>query len=455
MKLAGLDIGTTTICGLLLDPETADVVSVVTEANGASLAPPRPGESIQDPEAIVSIARRIVDGFLAGARDVRAIGVTGQMHGILYVDARGRACSPLFTWQDGRGDSEMSAGVTYASFLSERLAARVSTGMGALTHFVNVRRGQVPADATSVCTAPDYVAMRLCRAKAPVIDATNAASLGGFDLRAQDFRRSEMEALGMEPALFPRPAAGYPAVGEAVPGVPVISALGDNQASFLGSVRETRSSILVNVGTGSQISVFIDAPAAGPLLDCRPFPFGGFLAVGAALCGGRAYALLEEFFQRSLRLFGAQAERSIWETMNAVTDESLGSAERLEVDTRFAGTRQDPGARGSVRNLGVNTFTPEHLIAGVRTGIVEELLDFYDTIPAAGRAGKTVLVGSGNGLRRNAELRRAFERRLGMRMAVPLHAEEASFGAALLAGVASGALPDLAAAGRLIRFSKP
>jgi ribulose kinase len=125
---------------------------------------------------------------------------------------------------------------------------------------------------------------------------------------------------------------------------------------------------------------------------------------------------------------------------------------RLSVDTRFSGTRANPGVRGSIANLGPETFTPELLIVGVRDGIAAELLGFYELFPESARAAVTALVGSGNGIRLNLGLQKVFEGRLGMRMRVPAHREETSFGAALLAGVAGKILPDLSAAGRLVRY---
>ena len=450
MKLVGLDIGTTTICGLVLDPDTGEVVSVRTEPNASAIPGAAPWEALQDPEAILAAAANIADRFLDAFADVAGIGVAGQMHGILYVDRHGRAVSPLYTWQDGRGDRDFAPGETHAAHLSQRLGHSLSTGMGFVTHHYNTRAGLVPQEAASLCTAADYVAMRLAHAAVPLIDATNAASLGCFDLSALDFRRGAMDGLGIDPSLFPRVVHGYPGMGEARRGVPVFVAVGDNQASFLGAVRDVGSSLLVNIGTGSQLSLFIQNPAVIPGIDTRPFPFGGFLGVGAALCGGRAYALLREFFDRTVRLFTGTAGAASWETMNAVTEASLGAGDRLAVSTLFAGTRAEPGIRGMVSNLSQRTFTPEHLIVGVREGIVSELLDFYDRFPAAARGAVRFLVGSGNGIRLNPDLRAAFARTLGMRMGVPACREETSLGAAILAAVAAGAVPDLAAAGSLV-----
>jgi sedoheptulokinase len=352
----------------------------------------------------------------------------------------------LYTWQDGRGDLPDADGPSTAVRLSRALACRLSTGMGIVTHAYNAAHGLVPREAAALCTIADYVAMSIGHAAVPRMDPSNAASLGGFDPAGGDFRRGALDSLGIDARLFPQVTESFPALGEARAGVPVFTAAGDNQASFLGSVRDVRATVLFNVGTGSQVSVPVDSPDDIPGLDVRPFPFGGYLAVGAALCGGSAYALLRSFFERTLRLFGSGEPSVDWAAVNAIAGPALS------VDTRFSGTRDDPSIRGSITGIGSDTFTPEHLIVGVREGIAAELLDFYQKVPSSRRAEVSSMAGSGNGLRLNPALREVFQRKIEMRMRVPVHGEETSFGAALIAGVASGALPDLAAAGSLVRY---
>jgi sedoheptulokinase len=451
MTIAGIDLGTTTVCGLLLDAESGDILSVVTEPNTASITGGRSDESLQDPETIVAIAGRIIGGFLDARPDLRGIGIAAQMHGILYVDAAGRALGPLATWQDGRGDRKTKTGETWVQKLSRDLGRRVATGMGFVTHAVNVAESGVPAGAASLCTIADYVAMRLCGETRPVMDPTMAASLGCFDLEALDFRRDIIDRLGLDPALFPRVARDYPAVGT-MRGVPVFAGMGDNQAGFLGSVRSLAGSLVVNVGTSSQISAFTPRLAEVAGIDTRPFPFGGFILVGAGLCGGRSYALVRDFFARTMRLFGSDPGLVTWDALNAVDGSSLTETGRAVMDTRFSGSRTDPEARGSITNLSASTFTPEQLIVAVREGIVAELRGFFDLFPDDLRPGVRALFGSGNAIRNNPALRAVFETRFGLPMRVPAHREEASFGAALLAGVASGIFPDRADAGEMIRY---
>ena len=316
--------------------------------------------------------------------------------------------------------------------------------MGFVTHYYNLRNGLVPKSAKRLCTIGDYVGMRLARAATPIMDATNAASLGCFDLRRFDFRRDAMPRLAVEESFFPAVSLSYPALGEAWPGTPVFAALGDNQGSFLGAMSDVRHAVLFNIGTGSQISLFSEGTSRCPASTRGHFPSEG-ISVSAQRCAAVGpMSCCTISLRGRCRLFGS-AQEVRWDIMNAAS--LSGAAGRLAVDTRFNGTRADPALRGSITGIGPETFTPEHLIVGLREGIADELLGFLELFPAGLRQAATQLVGSGNGIRLNPALRSIFESRLGMKMRVPAHREETSFGAALLAGWRGGAFNGLPAAG--------
>ena len=88
----------------------------------------------------------------------------------------------------------------------------------------------------------------------------------------------------------------------------------------------------------------------------------------------------------------------------------------------------------------------------MRRGIASELFGFYKSFPESLRTIPRRFIGSGNGIRESQALRRALADAFGAELQVPRHREEASFGAALLAGIASGRLSGVAEAGALIRF---
>ena len=103
MKSLGIDIGTTTISAAVL--EDGCLITSETCKNNSFLASTLPGERIQDAQLILDTALRTADMLFARYPDIERIGVTGQMHGILYLDGEGNAVSPLYTWQDARGDA--------------------------------------------------------------------------------------------------------------------------------------------------------------------------------------------------------------------------------------------------------------------------------------------------------------------------------------------------------------
>lgn len=109
MKIIGIDIGTTTISGVVLEnkvegqittkaEEKLEIVEAKTIENGCFIPTEHEWERIQDAEQIVKKAQNLTDYFLDKYQDVERIGLTGQMHGIVYIDKNGKCVSPLYTW---------------------------------------------------------------------------------------------------------------------------------------------------------------------------------------------------------------------------------------------------------------------------------------------------------------------------------------------------------------------
>lgn len=434
--LIGLDIGTTSISAVAVEASSGALLRAVTVPNSGALPSPDGVSRIQDPARIAETALALKEALAAEFSPVAAIGVTGQMHGILYLDRAGRAVSPLYTWQDGRGNLPYGDS-TYATHLSERTGYPLASGFGLVTHFINREQGLVPAEAITFCAIQDYIAMLLTRRETPLLHASNAASFGCYDLAAQAFDRSAMEKAGLDGSPLPAVTVETAVIGQDN-GVPVAAAIGDNQASVLGSLRED-GDILVNIGTGSQVSALVSAPAPFPAGAVRPYVDGRFLLAGSPLCGGRAYALLHRFFARCAERFGGDG-RDVYDMMNDMAAEQPEN-HILVVDPRFCGTRNDPALRGTVSNISEDNFTPEQLTRGVLWGMAAELHELYRQMPLPSPAAG--LVGSGNGVRKNPVLRQYLEEQFGLELKLPAHREEAAFGAAIFAAAAAGVYPDI------------
>ena len=434
--LIGLDIGTTSISAVAVEASTGALLRSVTVPNDGILPSPDGVSRLQAPARIAETALGLKESLVAEFSPVAAIGVTGQMHGILYLDRAGRAVSPLYTWQDSRGNLPYGES-TYAAHLSARSGYPLASGFGLVTHFINREQGLVPSEAVTFCTIQDYIALLLARRKTPLLHASNGASFGCFDLAAYTFDQSAMEKLGFDGAFLPAVTVETAVIGQDG-SVPVAVAIGDNQASVLGSLREN-ADILVNIGTGSQVSAVVSAPVPFPAGAIRPYVDGKFLLAGSPLCGGRAYALLHRFFVRCAERFGEDG-RDIYTVMNDMAAEQPED-HSLTVDTRFCGTRNDPALRGAVSEISENNFTPEQLTRGVLWGMTAELRALYGEMPLPSPA--AALVGSGNALRKNPVLRRYLTEQFGLPLKLPVHREEAAFGAAVFAAAAAGVHRDI------------
>ena len=249
MDHLGLDLGTTTISAAVLDAD-GRLLCTRTVPSGAAVAG-QPWERKQDARGIEHAALSLLDGLLQEFPDIGCVGLTGQMHGIVYVDAAGQLLSPLYTWQDETGAQPGPDGKSTAARLTARTGYPLASGYGLVTLACHQAAGTIPGGAAAVCTIADYLAMRLSGRTAPRLTPSMAASLGLFD--GTDFDREAVRRAGLPERLLPEVSEKAELTGGRLR---VFAALGDNQASFLGAGQGRLDAPLVNIGTGSQFSFF-------------------------------------------------------------------------------------------------------------------------------------------------------------------------------------------------------
>ena len=445
MRAMGIDIGTTTVSVILLDSESGELFGSRTISHQAFMEGKLPVNRVQDAEKLYSLtekaARELSEEF--GKPD--SIGLTGQMHGVLYVDKDGKAVTPLYTWQDGSGNEKYNETSTYAQVLRKKVGT-AATGYGMTTHFYLSHNNEIPKEAAKMTTISDYVAMRLCDRKTPVLARDMAASWGCFDTENNQFLREKLETLGVRTDCIPEVTKGHGIIGNAVvdglDGVPVMASLGDNQASFIGSVQSLCDTVLVNIGTGSQVSFGTGGyyQTEGSI-ELRPCTDDSYILAGSGLCGGRAYAMLEQFYQQVLSAAGQTDSAALYGVMEKEARAFLekNSADAAwKIRTTFSGTRTNPEERGSITNIGVQNFTPGAMTVVMIAGILEELHEMYREMCRMTGSKALRLVGSGNGIRRNPLMQELAEKLFGMTLNIPKCQEEAAYGAALHSLVSAG-----------------
>ena len=431
MKSIGIDIGTTTISIVVIDSVTGRALMSKTIDGAGFMDTDHDWEKIQDPTIIVKKVMGQLEEMIGSYPDFSAIGLTGQMHGIVYLDNEGHYVTPLYTWQDQRGALPDFNGKSILDLLRQKHGVQAAAGYGMVTHLYNVRKKMVPSEAATFCTIMDYIGMKLAGRSAPLVHVSNAASFGLYDVKNKTFRTDVLEAMGADPSLIPEVTDQVIPLGN-FRGIPVVTtAIGDNQASFLGSVGIQEGKALVNMGTGGQISLMSDSVFEAPGIETRPFIEDKYLLVGSSLCGGRAYAVLEHFFREYAREagLGDQEQYSLLNRLAAGRDQTDG----LEVRTTFRGTRTNPNLLGRITGITESNFTPSHLARGVMEGMAKELYDHYQAIQEGTGITVKELIASGNGLRKNEALREVFSRKFDAPLQLAKYEEEAACGAAISA----------------------
>lgn len=471
------DLGTTKITAVAVDTGNGQVVAHATTANRAeqtTAASKARGYSEWDARPMAELAldclRGVADQLGAFRDQVAGIGITGQQHGVVVVGPNLTPLTPFINWQDRRGAelTPWDPETTYVRHLQDRAGVevpartgcRLATGYQGVTLFWLKQNGVLPANGLA-CFMMDYFAS-LLTGTPPVTDPTCAASSGVFNVRENEWDWELIDEFQLPRSLFVPVRASGDTLGGLTSemarhiglraGVPVCVGIGDNQASFLGSVARRQQSLLVNVGTGGQVAAFHAEFAYDASLETRPFPRGGYLLVSAGLCGGAAYAALERFFRGVGQDLFLRDDDPLYAPMNTLAGAIPRGADGLRCEPFFAGTRAQPELRGEWTGVSTTNFTPAHFTRALLEGMARTFRAGAGRILAMLREPRAVLVGAGNGLRENAVLARIVAEEMGQPLHVVTHSEEAAYGAALLAAVGTGIFPGLHAAGTLIRY---
>jgi len=410
-----VDIGTSKLCALALSIETVRPVAVRSCPNDADVPGLQPGRHEQDPGRISDNCRRLLKEVAAQAADpdVLGIGFSGQMHGVLLV---GGACTPLtnlITWRDRRTLESEGAGSLDAALARldahapARVGCRLNAGYGGATLHWLAADGRIP-EGSRALTIADYVAASLSGAAST--EPTHAASWGLLDAASGQWDAASVERLSIPASALPEIRPSGTEIGRITPEaaaelslpeeVRVCAPVGDNQASVIGAAGLATDAAVLNLGTGGQISVPCPDYKFIPPLETRPMPMGGYILVGASLCGGWAYAYLNRFFRDVVKQTAGLdlPEEHVYARMNDLAASAPEGSEGLTADTRFSGTRGDPDIRGGFEGIDRENLTAANFTRAVIEGMVRELADLARR---AGLGGLSHIIAGGNAARRN------------------------------------------------------
>ncbi|HET9221371.1 MAG TPA: xylulokinase, partial [Roseiflexaceae bacterium] len=458
-----LDIGTSGAKALLCDDHGGVLATATAEY---PLYSPFPLWSEQQPadwwRGARQALREAVEAAGVDPRQIAGLGLTGQMHGAVFLDAQGAVIRPALLWNDQRTAAECAE-------ITERVgAARLIelAGNPALTGFQAPKilwlRNHEPenyARLAQVLLPKDYIRLLLTGTRAA--DAADAAGTLLLDLRGRDWSDEILGALDIPRDWLPRVYEGPEVTGALLPdvanelglpaGLPVIAGGGDNAAAAIGTGIVRAGVVSSSIGTSGVIFAHADDIALDPQgrlhTFCHSVP-GQYHLMAVTLAAGGSF----QWLRNTLRQVGAPS--LTYDEMTALASGVAPGAEGLLFLPYLTGERTphlDPLARGAFVGL-TTRHSAAHMIRAVMEGVVFSLRDGLTIMRELGLPLGEVRATGGGG---RSPLWRQMQADIYGAPVATLAAEEGpAYGAALLAGVGAGLFADVhAAVDRCVKVS--
>jgi xylulokinase len=450
--LLGLDISTTGAKALLVDLAGNVVASA---SNPLTLSTPRPLWSEQNPPdwwaGMAASIREALAGAGRSGGDVLAVGLTGQMHGLVLLDESGEVLRPAILWNDQRTGPQCDT-------IRERIGkARLIqiTGNDALTGFtapkvlwVAENEPDVYAKARHILLPKDYIRFKLTGEYA--MDRAGGAGTILFDLKQRTWSEEVLEALDIPAEWLPPTFEGPEITGtisaEAAAetglaeGTPVVGGGGDQAAQAVGVGAVTPGIIALTLGTSGVVFATTESALIQPEgrlhAFCHAVPDRWhFMGVMLSAAGSL------QWYRDTL------APDVDFDALVAEAADAPPGAEGLLFLPYLTGERTpypDPLARGAWVGLTVR-HSRAHLTRAVLEGVAFGIKDSFTLIQEAGLASIDQVRISGGGAK-SPLWRQIMADVLNVELVTVNTTEGAAFGAALLAGVGAGVYASVPAA---------
>jgi xylulokinase len=457
--LVGLDVGTSALKAIAVDARDGRVVA--TAAREYPLYTPAPGHAEQDGddfsraalEALADLAKQLGDA----RGEVRGIGLSGQMHSAMLLDAERRLVRRAILWCDTRTRAECEAITAALGHDGLRRTVRNLALEGfTLPKLLWVRAHEpaVYARIAHVVMPKDYVALALTGELGT--DVSDASGTLAFDPAARAWSHEALRAVGVEARWFPQARESAEVVGgltravaEATglrEGTPVVAGAADNAAAAvgLGVVRTGRG--MVSIGTSGTVLAHTDALRvdAGMRLHsfCAAVPGASYLMGVMLSAGGALRWFRDTIAKRPYDAITADAARA---------ERGAGGVVFLPYLMGERTPHNDANARGAFVGLSAVTGEAElsrAVLEGISYGLADSLALMRGAAPPVA-LDELRLTGGGA---RSAVWRQMLADVFGVEVAVTNSTEGAAFGAAVLAGVGAGVFGSVAdAADALVR----
>jgi xylulokinase len=458
----GLDVSTTGAKALIIDEEGCVLASHTTEY---PLSTPKPLWSEQDPAdwwqgAVASIKAALSRANLAGDA-ISAVGLTGQMHGLVMLDKSNHVLRPAILWNDQRTGAQCAEITAKVGGLDRLLAL---TGNQVLPGFtapkivwVRENEPQIFDQTTHILLPKDYV--RFCLTGEYATEVSDASGMSLLDVANRRWSDEMLTALDIPRQWLPvctesdvvsgRISASAAKTSGLKEGTPVVGGGGDQAAQAVGSGIVRAGVISVTSGTSGVVFAHSDhyaAEAQGRLhAFCHAVP-GKWHYMGVMLSAGGSFRWLRDAIGDVEKTAAQLINIDPYELLTQEAALAPVGSEGLLFLPYLTGERTphpDPQARGAFVGLTLR-HSKAHLIRAVLEGVSFGLRDSLELIKELGVPIDQVRASGGGA--RSAVWRQIQADVFGAELVLVNVTEGAAFGAALLAGVGAGTFNSVAEA---------
>ncbi|MBI5032907.1 MAG: xylulokinase [Chloroflexi bacterium] len=459
--LLGIDVSTTATKALLIDEQGSVIAVASTEYPYET---PHPMWSEQDAalfwNGTVQSIRGVIEKSRVDPKDIAAVGLTGQMHGLTLLDAHGETLRPCILWNDQRTQKQC-----------DEITARVGaqrvlelTGNPVLTGFtapkilwVRENEPDIYRRVAHILLPKDYARYKLTGEFLSDVSDSSGTSL--FDvgkrawsdemLRALDVPREWLPQVTESPVVSAKISPDASRATGLIEGTPVVGGGGDQAAGAVGTGIVRAGIISATLGTSgvvfAQSDVYRVEPQGRLHAFCHAVP-GKWHLMGVMLSAAGSFRWYRDALGAHEKEIAKQTAQDAYDLLTREAATVSAGCEGLLFLPYLTGERTpypDPNARGSFIGLTVR-HTKAHLTRAVLEGVSYGLRDSLELMRALGIT--TTQVRASGGGARSALWRQILADVFDAEIATVNITEGAAYGAALLAGVGAGIYRDVESA---------
>ena len=451
--LLGIDVGTSGTKALLVAEDGQVVASATTEY---PISTPQPLWAEQDPAnwwaATVNSVRQVLAESGVKPEQVAGVGLTGQMHGLVLLDAQGKVLRPCILWNDQRTAAQCAA-ITHQVGAANVLRL---TGNPILTGFtapkiawVREHEPEVYGRVAKVLVPKDYV--RYCLTGDYFGEVSDASGTSLFDVGRRQWSDEMLNAVGVprrwlpevteSPVVSARISASAARQTGLLAGTPVVGGGGDQAAQAVGTGIVTEGIVSATIGTSGVVFAASKAYRVEPQgrlhAFCHAVP-GMWHLMGVVLSAGGSFRWYRDALCDLEKAQAGETGRDPYELLTEAAAQVPAGCEGLLFLPYLTGERTpypDPNARGVFFGLTLR-HGKAHLTRAVLEGVTYGLRDSLELMRDLGLPVQQVRASGGGA--RSPLWRQILADLFGTEIVTVDVTEGAAYGAALLAAVGAG-----------------